>query len=338
MKLPRTAKLAIASALAALSVAAVFITWISSSPLREESKLFTIPRGATVTTAAVMLQQEGIIRNARFFTLVSRITGKTAIRAGRYRAYRNDSSFRILDKIMTGMVLTAKVTIPEGYSIPQIAQEMEAMNICPAADLVKYSRDPALLKRLGINAPSAEGYLFPDTYVIAEGLDAREVIGVMAKKTFQVLDQLGWKSGRNGMNTHQLLTLASIIEREARLKEEQKKISSVFHNRLKINMKLQSCATVLYALGRIKPKLYLKDLEVDSPWNTYLNAGLPPTPIASPGKGAIDAAINPDTTDYLFFVSRRDGSHHFAKKFSDHLKAQDYYLHGEENGFNETQK
>lgn len=140
------------------------------------------------------------------------------------------------------------------------------------------------------------------------------------------------------MNVNQILTLASIIEKEAKVKSEQKIVSSVFHNRLKIRMSLQSCATVLYALNKTKAHLLLTDLEIDSPYNTYKHNGLPPTPIASPGAGAIEAAINPANTDYKYFVARNDGTNYFSSNFARHLKAQAYFVNGQKNGFIDDQK
>ena len=259
------------------------------------------------------------------------------IKSGKYRAYSNDSMFRILEKIEAGEVVTAKVTIPEGYNLKQMSELFESSGICGAQDFMKYSRDKSFLKRLGVDASSAEGYLFPETYVIAEGLDARDVITILKKKTDSVLKDLGWKPLKN-LSTHEMLTLASIIEKEAKVKSEQEIVSSVFHNRLKIGMPLQSCATVLYALDKTVPHLLLKDLEVDSPYNTYRRKGLTPGPIASPGRGAIKAAIKPAKTDYLFFVAKNDGSHYFSRNYSSHLKAQDYFIHGQKNGFKDEQQ
>lgn len=331
------ARLILACAGSLLIFAVILFIYMSSSPMDEESVLFTVAKGSSLRQNANELKSKGIIRSSDFFVAMSYITGTRSIRSGRYRIYSSDSVARILKKIHSGEVVTARVTIPEGYSVAQAADAMEQAGICKASDFVKYSRDRAFLASIGINADRAEGYLFPETYVIAQDSDARDVITIMKKKMDSVLASLNWKE-RPGFSTHQMLTLASIIEKEAKVKDEQKKVSSVFHNRLKQNMPLQSCATVLYALNRTIPHLLLRDLEVDSPYNTYKHQGLTPTPIASPGKGAIEAAIYPDSTEYLFFVSRNDGSHYFSKDYSRHCRAQDYYVEKKQNGFVDDQK
>ncbi|HPK56843.1 MAG TPA: endolytic transglycosylase MltG [Spirochaetota bacterium] len=332
-------KLAIIGAIIAfMLVSASSVSYFfAASPMDEESKTFVVEKGSSMSKVAKDLEDAGIIRSAKFFIMIYKARGEKMIKAGKYRAYSNDTSFKLIKKIEAGEVVTAKVTIPEGYNIKQMAEVFETAGICSASDFIKYSKDKAFLKRIGIDYPTAEGYLFPETYVIAEGLDARDVISILKRKTDSVLKELNWKPKKD-FSTHEMLTLASIIEKEAKVKTEQAVVSSVFHNRLKIGMPLQSCATVLYALDKTIPHLLLKDLEVDSPYNTYRHKGLTPTPIASSGLGAIKAAIKPAKTDYLFFVARNDGSHYFSKSYGSHLKAQEHYIHGEKNGFNDDQK
>ena len=222
-----------------------------------------------------------------------------------------------------GTLFRRKVTIPEGFNLYQIAERLEAGSICDAGAFTGYATDDAFLGQLGIDSPSAEGYLFPDTYVFPEGSDPRDIIAAMHRRMKGVI---GTRPAYGpGMSLHEMLTMASLVEKEAKVYTEREFISSVFHNRLRKGMKLDCDPTVRYAVKKFTGPITLSDLKSDSPYNTYRRRGLPPTPICSPGRDSILAAMYPKKTDFLYFVARNDGSHQFSKTLREHNEAVQKY-------------
>ena len=206
-------------------------------------------------------------------------------------------------------------------------------------EFLYYAFNPSHARALGVDAPSVEGYLFPDTYIIPEASDARDVIALMYRRTKTVLARLDSALLReSGLSAHALLTLASLIEKETAVGSERARVASVFRNRLNKNMKLDCDPTVRYATRKFTGRIGYRDLAYDSPFNTYLYRGLPPTPICSPGLASIEAALSPETTDYLYFVSRNDGSHYFSKTLKEHNRAVQYYQKGIGGGFRDDQR
>ncbi|HDP80904.1 MAG TPA: endolytic transglycosylase MltG [Spirochaetes bacterium] len=192
---------------------------------------------------------------------------------------------------------------------------------------------------MGLNAPSLEGYLFPDTYIFPEESDSRDVIMAAYRRMRTVLDGLDLPNMKiSGLSLHETLTLASLIEKEAQIPRERKYISAVFHNRLKRGMKLDCDPTVRYAARNFKGPITRSELDSLSPYNTYVHRGLPPTPICSPGKESILAAVNPAPVDFLYFVSRNDGSHYFSATLNEHNRAVRFYQRGVKSGFIDRQK
>lgn len=316
------------------------ITWyFNSSPGFMSDEIIKIDRGTTLRETAEMLKSRNLITSENFFIVLARISGNTSVKTGKYRIYSGMSSLDILQRITRGHVMVQRVTIPEGFNLYQIADRLESEGITSEDSFLYYALDENYLRSIGIHAPSAEGYLFPETYNFPEDSDARDIIQWMHNQMRKELEGMDLSSMADlNMNVHKLLTMASLIEEEATVKKERDLISAVFHNRLKLGMRLYCDPTVRYAVKKFTGRITYKDLESDSPFNTYRHGGYPPTPISSPGRGAIQAALNPADVSYLYFVSRNDGSHYFSKTLSRHNKAVEYYQKGINNGFVDRQK
>jgi UPF0755 protein len=295
------------------------LLYLNSSPAGMKERSFTVSYGDPMRRIAGNLEKNGLIRSRHFFMYLSYALNRRQIRAGTYKIFSGMNSFEILRKLTRGDILSRKVTIPEGFNIYQIADRLEANKICGSGAFLDYASEATFLKSLGIDAPLAEGYLFPDTYVFPEGSDPRDIIGVMYKKMKTVVgDRPAYGPG---MSLHELLTMASLVEKEAKVYNEREFISSVFHNRLRNGMRLDCDPTVRYAVKKFTGPITVSDLKSDSPYNTYRRNGLPPTPICSPGRESILAAMYPMKSEYLYFVAKNDGSHHFSKTLKEHNEA-----------------
>jgi UPF0755 protein len=282
-----------------------------------------VPRGATLRVAAESLAKAGVVQNATAFRLYGMMRGSDrSIRAGTYVFKRGVSWGEVLDDLRGGKGLEHAITIPEGWSLIQIVPQLARVLEVPVDSVQAAVRDTALLHALDIPTPTLEGYLFPDTYVFPDGTTARAAIRVMVDR-FQRVWQPEWNARVQAlaMSRHDVMALASIVEKEARLPEERPVIAAVYLNRLKAGMLLQADPTVQYALGKHVARVLYKDLEVESPYNTYRHTGLPPGPIASPGKPSIVAALNPANVPYTYFVAHPDGHHEFTTNFAAHSLA-----------------
>lgn len=299
------------------------LLYLNAAPPRMREQIFTVSYGDTMRRIAFNLRNKELIRNSDFFVSLSYVLNRRFVRAGTYKIFPGMNSFEILRKLTRGDILSRKITIPEGFNLYQIADRLEANRICGSDAFLESASDRTFLNSLGIDSPSAEGYLFPDTYVFPERSDPRDVIGVMYKKMMRVL---GTRPAYGpGMSVRELLTLASLVEKEARVYNERELISSVFHNRLRKNMKLDCDPTVRYAVKKFTGPITVSHLNTDSPYNTYRRTGLPPTPICSPGRESILAAMYPMKSDYLYFVAKNDGSHQFSKTLKEHNEAVQKY-------------
>lgn len=317
----------------AVGLVVVLVTgmWVKAqlapvSPGSEEQVIVQIPRGASSWSIGRVLSERGLIRDPQFFRLMTRLRGLDGrLRAGQYRLGPGMSPAEIMDKLARGDVVRYTITIPEGLTVEQIAALLDEKGFTDKEEFLKAARDvekvrdylPPELKTI----EPLEGYLFPDTYTVTAETAPADLVDVMLDRLEEVLtDQFRARAEQLGLSIHQLLTLASIIEREARVPDERPTISAVYHNRLRIGMKLDADPTVRYALGKIDGPLLWKDLEVDSPYNTYRNPGLPPGPIANPGLASIQAALYPADVKYLYFVARGDdsGGHLFATTLTEH--------------------
>lgn len=233
------------------------------------------------------------------------------------------SAREIAYAIASGKTATVKLTIPEGFTLRQIAERVGGTGLCTTEEFLT-AAVPAAAGAAGIpgKPDSLEGYLFPATYVLDYGAPSEKIVAEFLRAFRErVVDGMADDLARSKRPLHEIVTIASLIEREARVEKDRPLISSVIYNRLRIGMKLQIDATVLYALGEHKDRVLYEDLRVDSPFNTYRNPGLPPHAIASPGEASLRAALNPAETDYLFYVAKPDGSHLFTRTYEEHLQA-----------------
>ena len=306
----------------ALVAACVFLAACSGEPHGTPVRVI-VPRGATFGQAADSLARNGIIGSQKLFTLYGRVVGGDRnIKPGTYLLKHGTPWNDIISALNGGHGLVNTVTIPEGWTIAQITPALAKTLKVPADSVSAAVRDTALLARLDIPNQTLEGYLFPDTYAFPIGTTARQAVREMVY-SFERRWKPAWDSAALAMriNRNDLVTMASIVEKEARLPEERPVIAAVYYNRLRRGMLLQADPTVQYALGHHVGRVLYKDLEIKSPYNTYVNKGLPPGPIASPGVASLAAAANPANVQYLYFVASRDGHHEFRMTLEQHTTA-----------------
>ncbi len=293
----------------------------AGAPRREVVRV-TIPRGTTLRVVAESLAARDVITTPRWFRIYASLLGEArSIPAGTYDLPRDASAREVLDALVHGPAATNRLTIPEGLMLSEVADEVQEQLGIPADSLLAAARDSALRAEVGTTAPTLEGYLYPSTYQVPVGADAREVVEQMVDE-FRTRWQPAWTARLDtlGMTRQQVVTLASIIEGEVKVPADRELVSSVYHNRLARGMRLQADPTVIYALGT-RRRLYEKDYARKSPYNTYLIDGLPPGPIGEPSAADIQAALYPAKTDYLYFVAGPDGRHIFSRTLREHLRA-----------------
>jgi len=288
--------------------------------------LVTIPTGASSRQIASLLQEAGLVRSALVFRYYARYRGRDqGLQAGTYRFAHGMTASALLRQLAAGETYrpTVTVTIPEGFNIEQIAARLQEAGVVDYDAFMRAASlaAPSLGRQLPGQRHALEGFLFPDTYEFEPQTTPEGVISRLQQRLEEVFtESLRLRAKELGLDTHQVITLASLIEREASVPAERELVSAVLHNRLRIGMPLQIDATVLYALGRHQDIVLYRDLEVASPYNTYQVTGLPPGPIASPGRAAIQAALSPAAVDYLYYVTKEDGSggHYFARTLAEH--------------------
>ena len=286
-------------------------------------RVITVLPGQHFKMIASQLEEAGVIRDSLKFKLFARFKGyDKRIKAGEYRLSAALSPKQVLEIMVSGKVTLYRITIPEGYNLVQIAGLVSKMGLAEAPEFIRSARDPAVVNALGLEADSLEGYLFPDTYHFPKGLPLHEIMGTMVNR-FREIFSTEWqeRARQMDMSVHQVVTLASIIEKETGAAFERPLISSVFHNRLARGMRLSSDPTVIYGIKNFDGNLTRKHLKTATPYNTYLNKGLPPGPIANPGLASLEAALYPAETDYLYFVSKKDSTHQFSTTFKEHNRA-----------------
>lgn len=291
-----------------------------------EPLTITVPRGATLQSVADTLVERGIVGSRRGFYYFARVRGDAReIRAGRY-SFRASEGWRdILDDLTAGRVLTVPFTVPEGLRLPEIAERIAGFSGESVADVLDRLDGDSTHLAWNVPGPGLEGYLFPDTYRFADGVDADQVIAEMIERYHSAwTDERRARLEELGMTEIEAMTLASIVQAEARHFKEMPTIAAVYHNRLEIRYPLQADPTVLYALGGWRARLLFAAIDsvAEHPYNTYTHPGLPPGPIGAPGDAALDAALNPADVEFLYFVARPDGTHIFTMSLQEHNQAR----------------
>ncbi|MES2522284.1 MAG: endolytic transglycosylase MltG [Gemmatimonadota bacterium] len=282
-----------------------------------------IPRGSSVRAISDSLANAGIIASPRAFRLYASMGQKDrAIKPGQYEFVQGQGWSSVLATLVKGRGASRTVVIPEGFDLRDIAPVLAKALGVPQDSVRVAASDAEWRRKLQVPAETLEGYLFPATYTFAVGTTAREAVTAMLER-FETVWKPEWNARLTELNIsrHEAMTMASIVEKEARKAEERPIISAVYWNRVKKRMPLQADPTVQYALPEHTERVLYKDLEVDSPYNTYRNAGLPPGPIASPGEASIAAALAPANVPYLYFVAHPDGHHEFRTTFAEHERA-----------------
>jgi UPF0755 protein len=282
-----------------------------------------IPPGSSTRAIGDRLVAAGVVRDSLTYRLSILLSGQArALKAGEYRFDQPLTPLAVIGKIARGEVYSIVVTFPEGLTIAEMAAIVESHGLAPAAAFVAAAQDRTLIRALDPLARDLEGYLFPETYRVSRHVDAAALVRLMVGRFEHVFSPALRRSAESdGLSVHQLVVLASLVEKETARADERPIVAAVYLNRFRIGMALQCDPTIIYALqlaGKYTGNLHRDDLAMDSPYNTYRYAGLPPGPIASPGKASLEATVHPADVDYLYFVSRNDGSHEFAATLAEH--------------------
>ena len=285
----------------------------------------TIPQNASSAHVAQILFKKGLIKNSLIFILYTRLKGiDDRLRAGQYEFRFDQSVPDITNQLIQGKQSVLKITIPEGYTVGQISELLSCkglirMNIF-LREIESGNFNYDFLEDLPQGPCRLEGYLFPDTYYLSSNVSEHEIINLMLHRFAEKVESLNYRKHLRpmGFTLHQAIIIASLVEKEVKVEEELPLVAGIIENRLRKGMPLQVDATIQYALGSQRPKLYYKDLEVDSPYNTYKINGLPPGPIACPGEASLLAVVNPVSTEYLYYVAKPDGAHAFAETLGEH--------------------
>jgi UPF0755 protein len=291
--------------------------------LRAGPQVIEIPPHASVRDIAARLRDAGVIRSPGGFMALSILGGSArSLKAGEYEFRRDSATPAVLRQVAAGSVRQHLVLHPEGATVADLARALAASRLASPGELERAATDPALLRALGIEARSLEGYLFPDTYQLVRGMSAEDILTRMVQRMrAKLTPEILARAKARGIGPHQLLTLASVVEREAVVSEERPLIAAVFWNRLRREMPLQADPTVQYAVRKERGTLTRADLEVDHPYNTYRYPGLPPGPIASPGMASIEAVLDPAPVPFLYFVAVDDQRHQFSTTLEQHNAA-----------------
>lgn len=334
--LRKIAAIAGAALILVTSISCIFFIYASLPASDDDRKIIVeIKPGMNLKQVTQELARHQLLNSPMTFRILTRLIGKQGhIQVGEYELSPSLTTGEILEIITSGKAYLRSITIPEGYRITEIAAVIAQSGLADEEQFIEAAANRKLLAPLGIPIENLEGYMFPETYRFGKYLGAEKIVLAMLD-TFKrrvLKTEIVKRAEELQMTVHEIVTLASLIEKETGLESERKLISSVFHNRLKKRMLLQTDPSVIYAISAFDGNIRKKDLSIDSPYNTYMYPGLPPGPIASPGMESIIAALNPVESPYLYFVSRQDGSHHFSKTLTEHNRAvRRYQLRGRRN-------
>lgn len=289
--------------------------------------VITVENGMTAADIANMLHKEKLIKRPESFRLEARFMGlEGKLQAGKYEIEAGKSNSEIIDILARGQVKTVSFTVPEGYTVNKIAAKLAAEGLGNAEKFKEAARNYTPYKYMETNNPDviykAEGFIYPSTYLFTDGMTEKDMLATMVKEFNTQInhEKIGDAAEKADMQLRDIVTIASMVELEAVFKEEQPRIAGVFLRRLQIYMPIQSDTTIQYILGAQKEEITFADTEIQNPYNTYVNAGLPPGPIGSPSLDAIKAVLNPEQTDYLYFVADKDGHHRFTRTYEEHLQ------------------
>ncbi len=305
-----------------------FLTFsIPPSVKEKQFEIVMIPAGATMKDVADLLHERNLIRHKVLFSLVARLRGAdTQIKSGEYQLSNQMLPLQILGKLIRGEQVKYSVTVPEGFTLAQIAELYAAMKMADKETFIALANNPQFIATLGIEEETLEGRLFPDTYKFVRNISEEHIIRRMVRR-FDALfsEKMKARAEALGFSVQEIITLASMIEKETADGTEKPLISAVFHNRLARKMRFQCDPTVIYGMNNFTGRLTKEDLGTYTPYNTYVIKGLPPSPISNPGLESIMAALYPADVDYLYFVSKNDGTHHFSKTLAEHNQAVSLY-------------
>jgi len=313
------------AALAALAMALLAAILLFDTPPSAEwhDRKVTVPRGSRLPEVVSALQEGGVLRRPLAFRAFVYLTFTSRrLHYGEYTFSRPPSTFEVWQRVFHGDVVTYKVTVPPGANLYDVAALLKEHSLAEPETFLAAATSPAELERLGIPGTSAEGYLFPETYTLVKPVTPEEILEEMVRmfrKRFT--PEMERKAKASGFSLHQVVTIASIIEKETGIDGEKPLVSAVIRRRLSLGMPLQMDPTVIYGVKRFDGTVSRKDLRTPGPYNTYTSRGLPPGPIANPGMPALAAALTPADVDYLYFVSRNDGSHTFSRTLEEHNRA-----------------
>lgn len=324
----RTEKIAFLILIVAVVVSThLYITFFTPASREGGVRTVYIQKGLGFRVVAENLEKAGVVRDAESFIYAARLLGAyKKVQAGEYELDSSMTPLSILNALTKGKVKNHLVIIPEGYNIKDVAGALGAEGLVDPAEFMARSADRYFVATLGLDGATLEGYLFPDTYSFTRGMSVDEIITKMVEKFKAVYTaEFDARARAKGMSMRTVVTLASIIEKETGASGERDLISAVFHNRLKKRIKLQSDPTVIYAIKDFDGNLTRKHLLEKTPYNTYVNYGLPPGPIANPGRASLEAAISPARADYLYFVSNNNGTHVFSSSLKEHNRAVDSF-------------
>jgi len=316
-------------ALAVLAAALLFAYFLfDTHPVGKwEGKLVLVPKGSRLPEVVGILREGGILPYpAAFRALVLLTFSGRRLHYGEYAFPNPPSAFEAWRRLVRGDVIKYEVTVPPGANLYDVAELLEAKKLATSEAFLDAATSPAVLRRLEIPGESAEGYLFPDSYIFVKPVSPEEILEFMVRQFRKKIPPDAEKRAREaGLSLHQAVTIASIIEKETGVEEEKPLVSAVIRRRLALGMPLQMDPTVIYGVKRFDGTVTRKDLRTEGPYNTYLNRGLPPGPIANPGLTSLDAALNPSKAEYLYFVSKNDGSHTFSRTLPEHNRAVEQF-------------